>query len=240
MSPWFKIDNEALERAHDIGSGPWMVFCVLARHADGNGLSWPSVDRISSLCGVHRSTVLRSLQTLESDGWIKVQRTPGQGNKYHIPPIDTGSTGATGRKSRPVALVQRGSSTSGTGTSSTSGTLRKTNRRRPTKKTKKKAKATPTKVQIPSSLDAPDFQVVWQDWLGYRRERKLTLTPRTLNAQLRKLDEWGPATAAESIKASITNGWAGLFEPKGNSNGRRDTRPGPGQRHPDDARADTF
>ena len=84
---------------------------------------------------------------------------------------------------------------------------------------KKRTKA--EDVPIPPKLDSPEFQAAWLEWLAYRRERKLTLTARTVNAQLEKLAGWGTSAAIESINASIANGWQGLFDQrKGNGNGR--------------------
>lgn len=61
---------------------------------------------------------------------------------------------------------------------------------------------------------SPEFQAAWDEWMGYRRERHLTMTAKTLQKQLDFLDSLGPEAAIESIKNSIRNGWIGLFHPK--------------------------
>jgi hypothetical protein len=86
-------------------------------------------------------------------------------------------------------------------------------------------------VPIPKELDSESFRTAWNNWLAYRRKRRLTLTDMTLTAQLKNLSGWGQAKAIESIDASISHGWAGIFEPKGNSNGKPSRQIGPGQQY---------
>lgn len=56
----------------------------------------------------------------------------------------------------------------------------------------------------------------WLKWVDYRRARKLSTKEPTWRAQANNLQEWGKAghDPCQAIKASIDNGWAGLFEPK--------------------------
>lgn len=66
----------------------------------------------------------------------------------------------------------------------------------------------------------------WLKWVSYRRARKLSTKEPTWRLQAANLEEWGKAglDPCQAIKASIENGWAGLFEPKpkntGMSNGQ--------------------
>ena len=101
-----------------------------------------------------------------------------------------------------------------------------------------KRSAKPADVEIPETLDTPDFRAAWGEWLAYRRERKATCSARTLSKQLAMLAELGPAVAIESIENSIRGGWQGLFQPKaeGNHNGKPRYADGPGQVHPDTPR----
>ena len=73
---------------------------------------------------------------------------------------------------------------------------------------------------LPDALDTPRFKAAWSEWIAYRRERKLTCTPRTLTKQLNEAADWGERDAIEAINTSITKGWQGFFKPKGNSYGR--------------------
>jgi hypothetical protein len=82
---------------------------------------------------------------------------------------------------------------------------------------KEKGKGVPVSpaVVFPLPLDTPAFTSAWGDWCAYRRERRLaTLKPRSAEAQLAKLAEWGHDTAIDSIRESIAQNWQGLFEPK--------------------------
>jgi len=93
---------------------------------------------------------------------------------------------------------------------------------------KKKEKSAPVAQAFvfPLSLNTPAFKSAWGDWCGYRRERKLpTLKQRSVNAQLSMLAEWGHDAAIDSIRASIAQGWQGLFEPKSAGGGYGKPRP---------------
>ncbi|MDD5110866.1 MAG: hypothetical protein PHI63_06700, partial [Patescibacteria group bacterium] len=50
----------------------------------------------------------------------------------------------------------------------------------------------------------------WQEWLDYRKERRLTCTPATIKRQLKFL-EVNKADHEAIIEQSIANGWQGLF-----------------------------
>ncbi|MDD5110898.1 MAG: hypothetical protein PHI63_06860 [Patescibacteria group bacterium] len=50
----------------------------------------------------------------------------------------------------------------------------------------------------------------WQEWLDYRKERRLTRTPATIKRQLKFL-EVNKADHEAIIEQSIANGWQGLF-----------------------------
>jgi len=73
---------------------------------------------------------------------------------------------------------------------------------------------------IPAVLNTKHFRASWEEWIEYRRERRLTLTPATLTRQLKRLAEVGPEAAVEAIEAAISAGWAGLFPEKRRSGGR--------------------
>jgi hypothetical protein len=73
----------------------------------------------------------------------------------------------------------------------------------------------PLEESFPVNLGTEAFRQAWDDWLAYRRERRLTsLKPRSVAAQLKELSEWGEAAAITSIRDSIRQQWQGLFPPK--------------------------
>lgn len=67
-------------------------------------------------------------------------------------------------------------------------------------------------MELPECLNSN----TWEEWIDYRRSRKLTCTERTMRAQIASLEQWWHQghNPNEIIKTSITNGWQGLFEPK--------------------------
>ena len=65
--------------------------------------------------------------------------------------------------------------------------------------------------------DSQKFRESWENWLCYRRERKLARwTPSTLKRQAKQLEAWGVDVSIISIETSIANGWQGLFPDKKN------------------------
>jgi hypothetical protein len=73
--------------------------------------------------------------------------------------------------------------------------------------------------EIPPNLDTSDFRTAWEDWVNYRWEIKKQLSPMTIKQQMRDFGSIGPVEAVLRIRRSIANGWRGLFEPKGGTNG---------------------
>lgn len=77
-------------------------------------------------------------------------------------------------------------------------------------------------VQIPFSEQ--EFIDKWQEWLQYRKERRLaTYTPTGLKStftNLKKISNNNAKTAIEVIEQSLANGWQGLFELKQTFNGK--------------------
>ena len=61
-----------------------LVLLALADHIGTDGWAWPSHDRLASMCGIDRRTVIRALQQLEKDKVITVQRKKGWTNKYRL------------------------------------------------------------------------------------------------------------------------------------------------------------
>lgn len=80
--------------------------------------------------------------------------------------------------------------------------------------------------EFPLALQVPMFRAAWDEWLCYRRERRLpAYKPQTRKRQLATLAEWGADAASAAINDSIRNGWSGLFEPKGRSGGEPTQQP---------------
>ena len=81
----------------------------------------------------------------------------------------------------------------------------------------KKGKEREEEIALPEELDTSDFRKAWGEWTEYRRESKKKLTKSTITRQLGSLAKLGEEAAIASIDQSISNGWTGLFEPKGDA-----------------------
>jgi hypothetical protein len=84
----------------------------------------------------------------------------------------------------------------------------------PTPGKPKKPPQRPEAVPLPAALDAPAFRGVWADWLADRKARGKPVTELAAKQQLAALESLGPVAAAECVRESIRNGWAGLFPNK--------------------------
>lgn len=78
---------------------------------------------------------------------------------------------------------------------------------------------------FPPNLRTPAFVGAWREWEQYRRERKNRLTPTTVQHQLKYLSAQGEADAIATIRHTITKGWQGLVNPKGDANGQATLKP---------------
>ena len=68
----------------EMGPVPFTVYCVIKSHVDfATGQAFPSVPRIQELTGCSKSTVLRSLKTLEDLGYLTKQKQ-GRKNIYTL------------------------------------------------------------------------------------------------------------------------------------------------------------
>lgn len=90
---------------------------------------------------------------------------------------------------------------------------------------KKPARFDPLSCDLPSCISSD----AWRSWVAYRRGRKITCAEATIRGQIKNLSAWSSAghSADSIIKASIDNGWQGLFEPKVTS--ATTTRPSTGR-----------
>lgn len=66
-------------------------------------------------------------------------------------------------------------------------------------------------VPIPEPLRSAEFLAAWAEWLDDRLERRKPMTAGAARQQLAKLIPLGPERAAECVRLSIQNSWAGIF-----------------------------
>lgn len=87
-----------------------------------------------------------------------------------------------------------------------------------------------TGATLPFQLDNEDFKAKWQEYLDYRKERRLPkLLPRSVQKQWDHLADYGPEIACAAIDETIRNQWTGIFpqrvhlgngQPSGRANSR--------------------
>lgn len=141
--PWVKFNvnfsrgEKSLLRR--MTGGELKVFLAIALRIDERYSSFPGTDTIADDTGLHRSSVLRAIKSLEGLGIISVYRAPGLANTYTISGymaygksepdqslFPTSSVGAT-------RSVDATSSVEATGTRSVGATLRRTIEEEPRK-----------------------------------------------------------------------------------------------------------
>lgn len=76
----------------------------------------------------------------------------------------------------------------------------------------KPARFDPLAIPLPECINPS----AWEAWIRYRRNRKLTCSEDTMRSQLQNLEAWWNEGHEPNaiMRASITNGWQGLFAPK--------------------------
>lgn len=70
---------------------------------------------------------------------------------------------------------------------------------------------------LPSALNTETFRKEWLRYVEHRKQNRLrVLKEESVISKWKEMEKWGEARAIEAIKASISNGWQGVFEPKTN------------------------
>jgi uncharacterized protein YdaU (DUF1376 family) len=78
-----------------------------------------------------------------------------------------------------------------------------------------KAKPPITQYPLPNTLiNSNEFITALQEWHDYRKHIRKPLNPRQYPSIIKQFEDWGPEGSIASIRASIVNGYQGLFEPK--------------------------
>lgn len=225
------------------------VLLAILSHIDNDRRAYPGLERIGELAGVCWRTAKRMIKELEAAGLITCEYRTGMSTQYVVservtargvtpgtPPDGTPDNSDRGEAITPDKPdTQPLTPVSGVPlTNPCTRTKNQLTKNQRTKKPPVSPKGEET-IEFPAELDNEGFRIAWKDWLAYRRNRKLTCTPQTLKAQLKKLAGLGSSGAIAEIENSIANGWQSVCYPsRSNSNGKTST-PGPGQRHPADA-----
>lgn len=69
--------------------------------------------------------------------------------------------------------------------------------------------------EFPPNLRTLAFRKAWDGYIAYRKTARMKpLQPASIEAQLKKMSEWGHDTAITAVAETIANGWQGIFFPK--------------------------
>lgn len=63
-------------------------------------------------------------------------------------------------------------------------------------------------------LFSAEFLQAIEMWLKHKHQRRETYTKIGLNMLLKRLRKMGPERAAEAIEYSVSQNWAGIYEPR--------------------------
>ena len=91
-----------------------------------------------------------------------------------------------------------------------------TDRTTPTPSTTPSTPYDPSSATLPMPIDTPEFRAAWCRWWKYRRERKQRpYAASTIDLRLAEFVSVGSAVSVQMITESISQGWLGVFQPKG-------------------------
>src|SRR5262249_51871948 len=152
------------------------VFIGLGAHPHRPGGGWASIETLMRELGVLRGTLVRALREVESKGLGAVQRrgTEGEGRLLPITPGGgAGGTpgGAVGDTPRVSPVIPRGVTHETSGASRVTPKLEPVNKHQEQEPVNKPPLTPPG--GFPGVLDTKEFASKWQEWLEYRKARRL-------------------------------------------------------------------
>ncbi len=167
----------------------------------GQGTCFPSLETIATCCKVNIKTVKRTIKELEILGFVQRSKRKAPGVRFSNEYILTGPNQAP-VKSQPAQKEPP---------------LTGPNQAPPNRPKRDPGNDTPlsdtslneNNVVFPFKSEA--FREAWNDWQQHRREKKIKLTPLTIQKQLKQLAAMGESNAIAAIDHSIGKGWTGIF-----------------------------
>lgn len=215
-----------------LNHGDFVVLLALADHAnDAGGECWPSVKTIAMEMRIGKRSVIRSLKTLATDGWIEVMKKSRdhKGNSYQLvmaklnsqdtmsydnPKSDATATPDIG-KVRCHTVQSQVPTTSKSGAKSAKpphplkGVTVLNGPIQPSKRTQ--------------AFVLPDWLPVepWDHFIEMRASMRKKPTEHAVKLLVKKLDQLRKSgqDPGDILDQSTANGWMGIFHLKGNGNG---------------------
>lgn len=212
-------ENEFLSRVleSELSANARLVCFVLLRYRNRkNGDCFPSQETISHACGLCRSTIVKSIQELEKNGWVELKKKRSSGKKftstYYIFPFhclpDIQSNTQSNSQSFDVSndvsndVVQ--------------------NTQEPNKPNKPKYN-----IHKPENVS----EKVWQDFIKLREKKKAPLTESVLS-RIEKQSTLAKMSLEDALMECCDRGWASfkaewIIKTKPNTNFQTDKKPQP-------------
>lgn len=187
-----------------------MVLLALADHSDDDGICFPGIARIAKKSRISERTVQRCFKNLMALGELKIeenmgiQTKGGKTNRFTIKVYGGDKlTGGDKKLGKVVTESPKGGDTAMSPKSSVESSVNH--------------KAANAPLIIPENLKSnPEFMEQWEEWKTYYRERNHRApTPRSLKANLKDCEAWGPVQSILAIKHSIKCNYQAIFPAKG-------------------------
>lgn len=221
-----------------MGASAFTIWCCLRRYTNRNGLSWPSVSRLSKETAMSYRNVQLMLKRLMTLGYVKRESegrcTPdghGENARYRL------SMPASGQDHRATITPPRHEMVAPTIAQPLPGGHEKNDvgvvqslrpKKTYKKKTKEKKVRKSTSAEIPKSLSTPEFIDAWDLWKQHRTEKRKKLTPSAQRVTLKELEPFGADWATTRINAAVKGDYPKLVYPD-NKPGSLSQNPGADQ-----------
>jgi hypothetical protein len=230
----------------ELSAAEKLILLVLAHCHNGHRrAAWPSVEKMAREGLTTERNARRILRELERKAIVRSRRPERQGRgqytEYSFPAIDDEKGGSNvplppvkGGRVRPPSSQSKGDVSAplfdseeggrkgdGRGTEGGRGEPRnKEEQELVNEGTKTKAKALAT-FALPDWIDAK----LWAEYEEMRKTNRKPMTDKARELAVHKLDAFRKRgiSVEAVIEQSIFNSWQGLFEPKGDGDGRRNT-----------------
>lgn len=197
------IKNDLL-RSGDLKANTKILLLILLSYENKEeGFAYPSHSRLIKETGLSKVTLLKCLDELEEEGYIKRVKAKGGNNKYYI------NDNIKNSSAKNSTSEKDSSTKNDTTTSTKNSTLQLLN------KNNKKEKTNLDKIIEAYTKNDLLVEAI-KDFIKMRKTIKKPVTDRGLKGILNKLDKYGKddLEKIEILENSIMNCWQGVFELK--------------------------